>query len=176
MNYKTHKIGGVSAGVLLSATMFCNEIQPLSFIASGLMIYSASLGSVAPDIDKTTTKVGRKFFLRPISHYLQNRYGHRTITHALVASIIVFAILLFLAKYMTGFLQFVYFYSMLGFGVGYISHLVLDMLTIRGIPVFYPISHKRYMICKFKTSKHEDLITSLLVVATGISLYFIFNL
>ncbi|MFN4071456.1 MAG: metal-dependent hydrolase, partial [Thermus caldifontis] len=38
-------------------------------------------GSVMPDIDTTTSGPGK--FVRPLSSFLERRFGHRTLTHSL---------------------------------------------------------------------------------------------
>ncbi|WP_460170292.1 metal-dependent hydrolase, partial [Thermus sp. FJN-A] len=38
-------------------------------------------GAVMPDVDTTTSGPGK--FLRPLSTFLERRFGHRTLTHSL---------------------------------------------------------------------------------------------
>ncbi|MGH2413351.1 MAG: metal-dependent hydrolase, partial [Microcystaceae cyanobacterium] len=48
-------------------------------IALGLAI----LGSQLPDLDTSTSTIGQIFF--PISHWIEDRFPHRSITHSLLA-------------------------------------------------------------------------------------------
>ena len=171
MNYKTHKIGGVCTGIVTATLLFADNPSPVAIISSLLIIAGASFGSIAPDIDKSTTKVGRNVFLKPISLFIQKKYGHRTVTHSLIISL-VFLSLVVGASYMFRGIAF-YLYSNLaiGFSIGYLSHLLLDFLTVQGIPLFYPFDKTKYRLCKFKTSKHEDFVSTLCIVSTGFLLY-----
>jgi inner membrane protein len=44
----------------------------------------AILGSQLPDIDTTTSTIGKIFF--PLSSFLEDRFPHRSITHSLLAT------------------------------------------------------------------------------------------
>ena len=171
MNYRAHKIGGTCSGLIASALLFADNPTTINFISSLLIISGASIGSVMPDIDKPTSKIGRKFFIKPISTYIHKKYGHRTITHSAILSL-VFLSLLVCSSYMFKDIPF-YFYSnfTIGFSVGYISHLVLDSLTVEGIPLFYPFDKTKYRFMKFKTKKHENLVSNLCLIVTGFLLY-----
>lgn len=47
----------------------------------------AVLGSQLPDLDTTSSTMGKIFF--PISSWIENRYPHRTITHSLLATALI---------------------------------------------------------------------------------------
>lgn len=173
MNYKTHKTGGTCAGIVASALLFTDNPHPITFVSSLLMIAGASFGSIAPDIDKSTTKIGKNIFLKPISHHIQKKYGHRTITHSLLVSLIGLSLLICSSYMFRGVAFYLYSNLVIGFSIGYMSHLLLDFLTTQGIPLFYPIDKTKYKLCKFKTSKHEDFVSTLCVVVTGFLLYII---
>lgn len=74
------------------------------------------IGSLFPDIDEPTSTLGR---LLPVGYFVK----HRTVTHSLFALIIAFWI------------------NPL-FGIGYLTHIFLDMLTPAGIQLFYPWEKK----------------------------------
>lgn len=171
MNYRTHKIGGICTGIVVSALLFTNNPSPTTFVSSLLLIIGASLGSIAPDIDKSTTKIGKNIFLKPISLYIQKKYGHRTITHSLIVSLIGLSLLVYSSYIFRGIAFYLYSNLVIGFSIGYMSHLLLDLLTVQGIPLFYPFDKTKYRICRFKTSKHEDFVSSLCLVTTGFLLY-----
>jgi membrane-bound metal-dependent hydrolase YbcI (DUF457 family) len=90
-------------------------------------------GSLLPDIDTKTSSLGRWFVFRP----LQVAFSHRGITHSL----------LFLAILSLGFWYFLPL-GFEGFVLGYGSHLFLDLLTIKGIPLFWPITQKFGGFCR----------------------------
>ena len=173
MNYRAHKIGGTCSGIIASALLFADNPSVLNIVSSLLIISGASLGSIMPDIDKPTSKVGRNIFINPLSKVIHKQFGHRTITHSVILSVLFLSILV-ASSYMYKDIPF-YFYSnfTIGFSVGYLSHLLLDALTVEGIPLFYPFSKRKYRFMKFRTSKHENLVSTLCLVATGFLLYLI---
>ena len=88
----------------------------------------AAAASLLPDVDLPPAKIGRLFWF--LSVPLERRFGHRTLTHSLVALSAVAAL--------TGPLMAIdatYFWAVVG---GYWSHLWIDMLNIRGVDLFWP--------------------------------------
>jgi len=133
MTAPNHIIGGIAiTGISLS---FWNINIFSSPIYLGLSVFA----SLLPDIDHTKSIIGKLFW--PLSKYLDKKYGHRTITHSLTFLIPVFMASLFIELNIINPYYFLegstYSYIML-FGI--ISHLILDMLTVQGIPLFYPFN------------------------------------
>jgi inner membrane protein len=88
----------------------------------------AAAASGLPDMDLPPAKIGRLFWF--LSRPLERRFGHRTLTHSLVALVAVMAV--------SGPLIAIdarYFWAVVG---GYGSHLWIDMLNIRGVDLFWP--------------------------------------
>lgn len=168
MNNKTHKIGGVCAGVVTSTLLFSNNIGFETALSSALIISGATIGSLAPDIDKPNSKMGKKLLLKPISIFINKVFGHRTITHSVLMSIFMTLCLLSTTVLFTSILNFIYSNLIIGFCVGWFSHLLLDSITVQGIPVFYPITKKKYNLLSFKTGDDEDLVSILVIAITGI--------
>jgi len=44
------------------------------------------------------------------------------------------------------------------FGVGYLSHILLDMLTVYGVALLWPISSKRFRFARFSTGGFFDTV------------------
>ncbi|MDC3253940.1 metal-dependent hydrolase, partial [bacterium] len=125
MTAPNHIIGGIVITGLFGS--FLN----LNILASPVFIASTIFGSLIPDIDYTKSMIGKIF--RPVSKYLNRRYGHRTITHSLLAmfgSFLLFAIIesTFFERTTTSKIYL----------LGFFSHLILDMMTVQGVPLFYP--------------------------------------
>lgn len=175
MNGKTHKIGGVCSGLVASTLMFSNTFGVEGIISSALIISGSTIGSLAPDIDHPTSTVGRKFILKPISIFINKVFGHRTITHSVVMSIFMTLILLSSTLLFTGVPNFIYTNLVIGFCVGWFSHLLLDLLTVKGIPVFYPFIKKKYNLLKFRTDRDEEFVSMLILLVTGISMVIYFR-
>ena len=167
MNYKTHRVGGICSGIIASTLLISKDISFNNLLASGIIVYGASIGCCIPDIDKSTSKIGRKPLIKPISLMIQKMFGHRTITHSLIMSLFTSLILLFSTYYVKGPVHFLYSNFIIGCCVGYLSHLLLDSMTVEGIPIFYPFVKKNYRICKFRTGKSEEFVSMLCVLGTG---------
>lgn len=98
----------------------------LSFLTkSPVLIFLGVMAALLPDIDNPNTIIGKLLF--PLSHYINKCYGHRTITHSFAALLLVFSAGLLGSLNIS-----------LSLVVGYLSHLLLDMLNPSGIPLFYP--------------------------------------
>lgn len=86
----------------------------------------ALLGALIPDIDSRQSYVGR--LVPPLSTWIGNRFGHRTLTHSLVAQVTVFVVAWFLLP--AGF-----FMALMA---GWVSHVFGDMMTKSGVCWFWP--------------------------------------
>ena len=52
------------------------------------------------------------------------------------------------------------------------SHLALDIITVRGVPILYPFTKKNYNILNLRTEKHDKYISFILKMLVAI---YIFN-
>ena len=88
----------------------------------------AILGGILPDIDTPRSSVGRvaPFF----SESIERRWGHRTVTHSLLALLGLGVAALPLMLY-----QEAWFAALV---IGYAGHLVADCTTKSGVSLFYP--------------------------------------
>ena len=125
MTSPNHVIGGIVITGLFGSFMNMN------ILASPWYIATTIVASLLPDIDHTRSIIGKIFL--PFSRFLNRRYGHRTITHSLVTMI---GFSLFLAYLEATFLHSS-IYSKIFF-LAYFSHLILDMMTVQGVPLLYP--------------------------------------
>lgn len=117
MLFRTHLAFGILLG--LFTYNYFNEGRILYFF----IVVGAS---IIVDVDSCKSFIGRK--IKIISWMIENIFGHRTIFHSLVIPISV----LVLSS----------FYDIklgIAFLTGYIGHLFLDMLSVEGISLFYPI-------------------------------------
>ena len=125
MTAPNHIIGGIVITGLFGSFMNMN------ILASPWYIVTTIFASLLPDIDHTRSIIGKMFL--PFSRFLNRRYGHRTITHSLI---IMIALSLLSAFLETTFLHSS-IYSKIFF-LSYFSHLILDMMTVQGVPLLYP--------------------------------------
>ena len=85
--------------------------------------------ALLPDIDLPTSRLGRALFF--ISTRLEREFGHRTLTHSLIALLVV--AVLASPLHLLG--HPAWFWAVVG---GYWSHLWVDMMNLRGADLFWP--------------------------------------
>ena len=125
MTAPNHIVGGITLTGICGGFLGVNILESPFYLAT--IIFAAQL----PDIDHTKSIIGLTFY--PIAKYLNRSYGHRTITHSLVALILLSLLAGMASNYFAG-------HRTHGtiFFLAYLSHLVLDMTTVQGVPLFYP--------------------------------------
>jgi inner membrane protein len=133
MSGPNHIVGGtVFTGLYLS--MWNQNI----FGQPHLLFFTAFF-ALLPDIDHTKSLIGKPFF--PIAVFLDKKFGHRTITHSILCYLFLALITgitetILNNAYNTpegekGIITSIFLWA-------YASHLIFDMLTIQGVPLFYP--------------------------------------
>lgn len=108
----------------------------------GFAIYSSTL----PDIDHPLSVPGRRHMV--LSEFINSYSGHRGITHYPITWLLMGFIMWFLWRFisMPEWLDIVLLWSMIGFLVGYLSHILLDTFNSAGIALFYPFWKRRVKI------------------------------
>lgn len=125
MTTPNHIAGGiVFTGVFTS-------LWNVNIFADPYYLGATVFASILPDIDNPKSIIGKPFY--PISKWLYRRYGHRTITHSLLFCILT-TLLVYIAERLhlipTSF-SIITFFAIFG-------HILLDMLTVAGVPLLYP--------------------------------------
>lgn len=129
MTGKTHVICG-------TATMLAITILTASGLDVGGHTYmpavglvTVAAGSYAPDIDIPQSSLGRKF------KFISKHLKHRGFTHTLVVPILLFLFTAYITTIGIPLLPEL----LMGFGVGYIAHIVADMFNKKGVPLLWPV-------------------------------------
>ncbi len=126
MCFKNHLIFSISF-VIFYVKIFSFKVDYLYVIISSL------LTCLLPDIDHPRSFIGYR--IKPISFWLYMFFGRRSFTHSLLFS---FFILYFLYS-----INLIYFnFSndiIFGMFLGYLSHIVSDMFTIKGVKLLWPL-------------------------------------
>ncbi|MFB3079206.1 MAG: metal-dependent hydrolase, partial [Lysobacterales bacterium] len=114
----------------------------------GLAVTAA--GSLLPDIDTPTSSIGRPFF--PLARWINQKMGHRTVTHSLLG-MAIFAVLVLGAAWIlsqwTGKGPALMHYGWLLI-LGYGSHILVDTLNKTGVELFWPCKLR----CVFFYNEH----------------------
>jgi inner membrane protein len=156
MTGKTH----ASCGILVGALAI--EYYKTDLFTSVTIVVLAVIASLLPDICHTQSKIGRK--IRILSFFIRLLFGHRTFTHS-----ILFIVIIGFGLYVIQTPQY-YFITII---TGLISHVILDMLTPKGVKLFYPIPLTVKLPITFKTGGLVDLsLASALIIG---SLYTLFK-
>lgn len=165
MTYKTH----FNFGVLLSLLIINMKYRsPLEYI---LCILIAGIAALIPDFDHKNSYISNKvspiwlivLFIYVIIYFdimsllililwLVITYfsKHRTFSHSLLG------LIMFILPFMGTKLLYPVF-------IGYTSHLLSDMLTVEGIPLFYPFNKIKIKLLKIKcNSPFERLLMIIL--------------
>jgi inner membrane protein len=95
-------------------------------LALGLAI----IGSQLPDLDTTTSTIGKIFF--PVSSWIEDRFPHRSVTHCLLATAAI-AIVSISIGYFSGDLK-----SAIALPLGHLLSCFSDTFTKQGVQLFYP--------------------------------------
>ena len=119
--FKTHLAFGILVG--LAVTEFFDISDKWLFMAH------VTGSAILADLDIPVSKIGGIF--KPLSWLLNILFGHRGFMHTIFFPLIIYILLTLLDKH---------FWAG-AFFLGYMSHLVADMMNLKGIYFFYPISH-----------------------------------
>lgn len=178
MSGKTHMVGGVALATASSYFLhICEPTSNVELMMWGLTyITPAVIGALAPDFDHWNSKISNfNIFTKLLSIIIRILCGHRGMLHSPF-----FVILLsILFGYLYVFVCPIAWVGnmMLGFLVGYISHLMLDLLTSQGLPLLFPFTWedgrpKKYHFFSFKENGiFEFLLLCGLFSATVIMIY-----
>lgn len=128
----------------------------------------AMLGSLLPDIDMTTSTIGR--ILKPVSFILSKAIGHRTYTHDVFLNIILCVISMLYMK--NNYMMYLPLATGLWFGI--FGHLLLDSFTVNGLPVLYLFNKKNIHILPYGlrvySSEDNAKYLTVLLIAVGIGI------
>lgn len=155
MTYRTHIIGGVALAVLVHKySLNMSEIEMIGYYAGAIV------GSLLPDLDHPKSWISHKTV---ILHYPFRHLGHRKSMHSLLAVLILFAALT---------VPFGISALAAGIGLGYLSHLILDMFNPAGVPLLYPFIKKKYKIGKIRTGENGEYIVAAVLIIITTYLFF----
>lgn len=140
MTGKTHQLLGITAGLTYYLAQAEPTYNPATF---GAVLVFSYLAALLPDIDQPT---GKLWHFLPFGHTLGQISDpfleHRNLTHSLLGVGLVGVGLFYLFRIFPHYWgiepQTVFIASI----IAYLSHLLADMFTNEGIPLFFP--YKRF--------------------------------
>jgi inner membrane protein len=141
MTGRTHDLAAFTA---LSFFISQQPIMSITLATAFVALGANMIGGLTPDIDQPTAELWDKIpagsiigkILAPILG------GHRYISHSILG-ILVFGYLSSLILFKINTILLVDMHIVwLSFMIGYISHLIMDLFTHEGLPLFFPIPIK----------------------------------
>ena len=161
MTGKTHLLGGAFASelVIMASQNGDFHVPVMTAVGTIIAVGCCILGSVFPDIDISTSKIGS--IVKPLSTMINKTVGHRTMLH----SPLLYLVLVYLSY---RFWPFGWPY-VLSFVFGAFSHLALDFFNPAGIPIFWPVQTRFWMFGVKTNSKYEFLISGMLLVLVAVA-------
>ncbi len=121
MKYYTHLAFSFLAGILL--------IKYLSISNQILFIILFMIFSLFPDIDEVKSKISQK--IKPLAWLINFFLGHRGLMHSIIIPIILYLLLFMINLDIAIAVSF-----------GYLSHLILDSLTVSGVRLLWPLKKR----------------------------------
>lgn len=148
MNYKTHVLSGLLAGGIF----LLKEADPQLYLLS-----ASAVGALIPDIDEPQSYAGRK--IKGVSKLIKSVFGHRGITHSFLGMGIISLLIYFLLDHYNLSLKILTM-----FNLGYLSHLLTDLITKAGVPLLYPYK-KKIKIPLIRTGGKREFVFRTMVYA-----------
>lgn len=133
MSGTNHITGGIVFTGIFASFWDVNIFSRPEFLAA------TGFFAILPDVDHLKSPIGKAFY--PLARWLDRKYGHRTITHSLLVYLSLLAFVFFLENSLSATSTYT-----LIFAFAYFSHLLFDMLTKQGIPLFYPFKRNPCVI------------------------------
>lgn len=152
MRGSTHTFTGVALAVIMFA-----PAPPL--VLAGAAI-AGGIGALLPDLDHPQSTISRRVWLAGAT--LRMVVSHRGALHSLLA---MAAALLLAATVQGDWSQIA-----LSAAVGYCSHIVLDALTVSGVPLFWP-KQQRYRLLRIRTGGVGERLFALGILAVLVYLF-----
>ena len=98
-----------------------------------LLLGLAVTGSQLPDLDTTTSTIGKIFF--PISSWIEDRFPHRSITHSLLATAAITVVSFSVTYFLLGGMELK---IAIALPLGHLLACFSDTFTKQGVQLFYP--------------------------------------
>ena len=150
----THAAAGASSALLVAQYLHAGPIQTLLVLSGGVA------GSYLPDIDHPKSAFGSRVL--PLSLPISAIFGHRGITHSLIA-VVALSCLLWWVFQRANWHEGIAVPVLVGIAVGYLSHLLGDWLTNSGVPLLWPSKRRFVSPLKLCTGDFREYILALLM-------------
>lgn len=159
MMHYTHSPGGIFATAL-----YFTFVPPTDLVALGVGLVAGGIGGLLPDIDHSGSKISKQAGV--VGTVISKLLTHRGIAHTPILWCLIFGGLYYWLPD--------YHYIFLPMWLGTLSHLFLDSLTPKGVPLLAPLYREKINFLKIKTGGFlESVCSGLLQIG---SLYLVLQL
>ena len=162
MKGKNHMVAGAcTAGCLVVSAIVEGNAGIIPIVGMGA---AAAFGSMFPDIDSRTSKLGKK--MKIMSWLCSKVFGHRGFLHSPL-----FAALTYLICWMVfdkNNIPAEYSYIWGGFIAGMLMHFMCDMATKGGLPLLYPIARYRFGFGVLESGSKWEWVSLVLIMALAV--------
>lgn len=136
MTGKTHQIIGITTGLAYYLSSVKPEYSPATLAS---VLVGSHLASLLPDLDQSAAEIWNSFPYGHVAGKVVDPFiKHRNFTHSLFGLLIfgylIYSLLHLFPEYWGIHLTTVFYAMMISFAF----HLLVDMFTVEGIPLFYP--------------------------------------
>lgn len=177
MTGRTHDLAAFTT--LVIAFISLPNIPTMSF-ATAVSAFGANfIGGLFPDIDQPTSDLWDNFRLGPFVAKIicPALGGHRHISHSLFGLVLIGAISRLFLQLLSAIVLIDMQIVWACFMIGVVSHILMDMLTKDGAPLFWPLKWKfgfppfKFLRCESGKFVENWIIFPGLLVLTGYLLY-----
>jgi inner membrane protein len=134
---RTHQAIGITSGLGYYFIVSNPVYGPATFAA---VVISSSIGSLLPDLDQPTGKIwdAIPYIGHAVGKASAPFFKHRSLLHSFVGLIVFGWLVSKLLSYFPSYWGINTHIVSIAFIISYASHLISDMFTVEGIPLFFP--------------------------------------
>lgn len=168
MTWRTHLLGGLLATQAVGAGMLCGTAQLPAYAA---FLAAGAIGGLVPDIDHQDSKISRSNIgTRLTSKIIVKFFRHRGVIHT-PAFLCLLAAALAAVCWACSRFGFSFAWTLLlGFVLGYLSHLFLDTFNRGGIMWLWPITKRRFHLASIRVNGGVESFITVILLAVNIGL------
>jgi membrane-bound metal-dependent hydrolase YbcI (DUF457 family) len=165
-----------AVGLASTAVVISQVVPDFSYIGMGIALASGFVGSLLPDLDHPKSRAHRLAGpLQFVTRWLSRKgvFGkHRTLTHSIIGSIPILVLSWYLIAELGGnpYVDYIGW----GLGVGWVSHLLTDTLTVAGVRFLWPFNNAPFGLRMCASGGFMDE-TFLPLVMPVVTLLFVFQ-
>lgn len=137
MTSRTHDLAALTA---LNLVIITSPLPQISLTTAVVSLGACFLGSLLPDIDEPSSEFWQRIPIGRFFGELVHQFigSHRHISHSLLGLIIAGVLSRYILVLLSRTFLIDMLYVWISFMLGFISHLLVDVLTKEGVPLFFP--------------------------------------